>query len=269
MIDFEAQSYTTIPELDVGGLLALGTALANAVPRPLPDELRRPVKKLRAAVTALLEASAVLPKSAADREAADRRVDAAWEALHARLHAYDELPHDRYPEVIEARAIVATLFPDGLSFLTLPYNAEWVESDKRLRAIDEGAMAASLDRLAGAIFLEEARQAHAAYGEALGIATMRVSLTSAQLVGPAETPRKAVQRYARAMVGLVDEDELITVAMAETALRPLLEAREVKAAADAGDAANAAAKPSSDPLAAASSELLALASIPAPKPSTP
>ncbi|MFI5299751.1 MAG: hypothetical protein ACHREM_16820 [Polyangiales bacterium] len=223
MIDFEAHTYTAIPDLDVASLLALGTALSNAMPRPLPDELRKPVKKLRAALASLLEASAVLPKAGANRDLADQRVDAAWEALHARLVAYDDLPHDVYAEIAAARALVAAVFPEGLAFLTLPHNAEWVESDKRLRAIDDGNLAAQVDALAGALFLREVRAAHAAYGDALGIAVPRVALSAPQLVGPALDLRKAVQRYARAVIGLVDEDELATVAMAESALRPILE----------------------------------------------
>jgi hypothetical protein len=223
MIDFEAHSYTAIPDLDVASLLALGTALSNAMPRPLPDELRKPVKKLRSALATLMDASAVMPKPGANRDLADARVDAAWEALYARLSAYDDLPNDAYPEVSQARDLVARAFPEGLSFLTLPHNAEWVESDKRLRAIDDEGLAAKVDALAGGLFLREVRAAHAAYGEALGISVPRVSLSTPQLVGPALELRKAMQRYARAVVGLVDEDELTTVAMAESALRPILE----------------------------------------------
>ena len=60
-----------------------------------------------------------------------RAADLAWGALRDLLDALSRLP-DKYERAGKARKLLATLFPEGLLFLRLPYGEQYVTMDTML-----------------------------------------------------------------------------------------------------------------------------------------
>jgi hypothetical protein len=96
-------------------------------------------------------------------------MDGATSALHQRLMAYASLPPDVFPRARDAMDLAKQLFPNGLSFLRLPYAEEWAEIGQLLKRIDDGSLGGAIDRLCGPEFLENLRGRYEEYGVALGI----------------------------------------------------------------------------------------------------
>ena len=69
----------------------------------------------------------------------------------------------------QARELLALLFPQGLTFLQLPFKAEWAESSTRLSRIAADGLGPRLRSLVGEEFLSTLETVHDAYGKALGI----------------------------------------------------------------------------------------------------
>lgn len=229
MADFDAAAYLSFPQLDTAGLIALATKLVTASPKPLPEPLRRPVKQMRMALEALEQAYAsqtVPPTTVSEKRKADTALDNAWGALHKRLSAWTQLPEAEHPEVVESRGLIETLFPEGLGFLTLAYEAEWAESGRRLRQIETQELGGALERLVGASFLIEVRRAHLAYGVALNVTVPKPERPAAAPVAePHAELRALVRAYARKVVGLVDEGDEASVTEAQRALEPIADAK--------------------------------------------
>lgn len=76
MAAFDPTAYWTIPLLDTASTITLGTKLLRAAPKPLPRELQRPLKQVRATLLALQTAFAAQAASAAPG-ADKRKADAA------------------------------------------------------------------------------------------------------------------------------------------------------------------------------------------------
>jgi hypothetical protein len=174
--DADPYLYLDPPVLDASGLLALGQALLDGSPISPPSSLLGPLRRLRQACediqTALRQAREVvtpaIPPRQESRQPADFALDTAWTALYERLRAYVMLPESEVPRVKRAHELLRLLFPDALGFLRLPYEAEWAESDKRLRSVEKLSLGADLDAVAGPEFIVEVRRAHDLYSRALG-----------------------------------------------------------------------------------------------------
>ncbi len=229
--DFDPTPYFRPPVLDAASGISLGIALLHALPKGAPAPVKAALKRLRARTAALQEAwrAGDAIERSPDPRPADRRLDVAWGALFARLDAYANLP-ENYPRARRAAELEQVVFPAGLSFLKLAYNAEWAESEKRLARIDEG-LAADLVALAGDDFLAEVRAAHAAYGEALGITRAKgAPRASVSMVEPLRAFARALRDYTVKIVGQIELDDPASVAFARAALRPLDDLRALGAA---------------------------------------
>lgn len=174
--DVDPYQYLDPPLLDASGLLALGQAILDTAPlSPLPS-LLSPLRRLRQAcddLQGLLRqgreaVAAPISLRPESRQPADIALDNAWTALYERLRAFGMLPEAEVPRVKRAHELLRLLYPDALGFLRLPHEAEWVESDKRLRSIEKLGLQSDLDALAGAEFLVEVRRTHELYSRALG-----------------------------------------------------------------------------------------------------
>ena len=84
-----------------------------------------------------------------DRRQFDLRIDTAWGGLLDRLQAYARLPADKYPAAARAQELVDTLSPDGREWLTIVYEAEWAESNKRLDLSPPGSEGPTISGIAG------------------------------------------------------------------------------------------------------------------------
>ena len=224
--EFDASAYVRPPIIDVGSGIALGIALLSALPKEAPPDIKKSAQKLRKSVVVLQSAweKAGGPNGPRDKRPADQATDNAWSCLHGRLSDYASLPAAHYPKAARAQAIVDQLFPDGLTFLQLPYATEWAESDRRLTRIEKNNLADDIDTIAGAEFLAEVRRAHADYGHVLGITKASKSEAPENLAEPLRALGKAIAHYALKLAGLAG-DSGDALRMARAALRPIDEHR--------------------------------------------
>lgn len=239
-------AYVRSPMLDVASGVALCAALLAAIPKDASPTVKRSAKRLRKDALALQQEWAAADAAAPppDRRTVDTRVDNAWAIALDRLVAYGALPDASVPKAARARELVERISPDR-SWLKLPYAAEWAESEKRLRRIDDG-LAADVDALAGKEFLAELRAAHAEYGAALGMKGPTAEAVVVNLVDPLRAVAQSIARYGRAVIGELDEDDAESVARARAALRPIDEHRAGVARRGAG-ASGGAAEPATPP----------------------
>jgi hypothetical protein len=228
---FDATPYLRAPKQDVPATVALAVALLAAVPKKAPPRVIKEAKRLRKAVTRLQFAwsqrQRALVSDSADLRPFDNRLDTAWGALKQRLDAFATLPEDTTADAARAASIVRAIFGDGLAFLKLPFPAEWAESGERLARIDSDGHAKSIDELAGPLFLEEVRVAHASFGDALGITRpIGAAAEMATVREPYMDVLRAIGDYGLQIAALVDRDDPSTVEMARAALQPIDATRE-------------------------------------------
>jgi hypothetical protein len=219
-----------LPRFDAVGAVTLGEHLLAV---PVPIELPRPIEKargelaqafeaLRAATAArLAETDRTDPEAAA---ASDDDLDNAWTAFFEWLTGFSKLP-DGTPQAEEARTLLAELYPEGLSFLELPYELEWSESDGRLRRLAEDTLGDRVRALGGQPFLDALGAAHREYGKVLGLRRKASGkgVSSQPAVHDALVAFTAALRvYALRVTAHVDVDEAETGALANALLKPLL-----------------------------------------------
>lgn len=248
--------YSTVPRFDVRAGIALGRAMLTAAPGAPNAIVKRELERFRMAL-GTLEAAwqpvSTIAAPAVDRRAADQALDGAWGGLHARLAAWDRLSGAAHPEVDRATTLRTTVFPTGLSFLTLPYDRQWAESQRRLDHIDAGGLAAEMDALCGPAFLTAVRTAHAQYGIVLGITEAAPEPTDVpvSLREPFAAFRNALTRYVQKLVGTLDDEDPAAVRTVKAAVRPLDDYR----ATVASRAARSKSKPATEADAAPTSEM--------------
>jgi len=241
--DFDPTPYVRPPLLDVASGVALATSLLHAVPKDAPKPMRKAAQKVRKTTVAIQEAWAKSDASGAppDRRKADIRIDNAWGIFLDRLEAYASLPVEHFPKAARARVLIDAISPER-SWLKLTYEAQWAESDRRLKKIDDEGLAADADALAGPEFLSEVQSAHKAYGLALGITKPREAAPEVNLLEPLRALGRAIGRYGLVVAGLVDEDPE-SLAMVKKALRPIDEFREAQARRNRAGSSAAEEKP--------------------------
>jgi hypothetical protein len=132
-------------------------------------------------------------------------------------------------EAQQAATLHALLFPEGLTFLSLPFEKQWAESEQRLQQIDGASNAKPLDALVGDFVLAELRAAHTDYGRVLGITAAKANETSPPaLTEPLRAVTQAIAAYALQVVAAGQADpELAPVV--RKALRPIDDVRTVQA----------------------------------------
>lgn len=215
--------YLRPPVVDVPTAIALAQALLSAQPKDAPAEVRKAGKALERALTILKTAWSAreVALRSEDRRSYDQALDAAWARLHDRLYAYSTLPAVRHPKAPRASELYDELFADGLSFLKLPYEAEWAESQRRIEHIKAAGFERELTTLCGAEFLAEVEYCHKEYGAVLGIT--KAAPAAAPPMNLLELLRQlmaAMSRYTLKLVASVDDEDAASVEAVRTALRP-------------------------------------------------
>lgn len=244
-----------LPRLPATGARALGQQVLSAADhvKPFPKGLLKARGRLAAAYDGLQ--SAVLAQfgagtaEARDDEPAvqelDRILDNCWAGLDDRLLGLSRLPVGT-AGVPEAAALRKRLFPGGLSFLKLPYKLQWSESQVRLDLIEKEGLGASVDQLGGKPFLPAIRQAHAAYGDALGMTQPLPEAAAVPLVrGALDTFAEALRAYIVKVMATVDDDDPASQVVADALLAPL--AAWTSSAKRPQDQPGAAVPPAAEP----------------------
>lgn len=219
-----------LPKLDAASAVTLVHQLLTlaAQHKKLPsgvDKARKrlgaSLKEVQAGLSQRLAGSVGDPRRA---RSADQWEDQAFSALYDLLSGHSKLP-DSEPSAATARAMLATVFPDGLKFTQLTYSQQWAEASARLQRIEADGLSKALRELGGEPFLRNLKKAHKEYGEALGATSPRV--VAAAPIAPVREPlqrlQDALRQYVLQLVANVNEDEPATVELTEELLGPLAE----------------------------------------------
>lgn len=221
--DFDPSLYTRTPRFDVAAGIALARQILAALPSRQPPPLRRCAERLDQDTQTLqrLWLEREQAALAVDPRPVDHMADHAWRNLHDRLVAYAAMPTEHYPEAAQAGELVAALFPEGLSFLTLDYSSQWAESEKRLQRVAAEGLAADIERLAGPAFLAEVRRCHAMYGDAIGISKPRERRAPVPLSEPLRAMAQALIALCAQLIALYYEGDAQQQSEVRIALRPI------------------------------------------------
>ena len=200
---FILEDLIQLPRFDAVGAVALGEKLLQV-----------------AAAARLASASAADPVIVAE---ADRSLDACWTALYDWLTGFSKLPDDLH-ETTEARGLLTELYPDGLSFILLPYELEWNQSDIRLARIAAERLGERIRALGGGVFITSLRRSHDAYGKLLGLprAVAPREAGTPSVAEALESFAAALRVYALKVTAAVEVDEPETAAVSKRLLDPLL-----------------------------------------------
>jgi hypothetical protein len=226
---FPAEDLIQLPRFDAIGAVTLGDLLVHASgDRPLPRSILRAREALEAELAALRVAAharlaAAGSNDPAEVAGADCRLDGCWTALFDWLTGFSKLP-DEVPQALEARALLGDLYPDGLSFILLPYELEWRQSDLRLGRISQETLGDRIRALGGQVFLDAIAAAHEAYGRMLGLPRSSAGPESAgpPLHEALERFASALRVYALKVTAHVEVEEPETAVLAKALLDPLL-----------------------------------------------
>ena len=216
------------PKIDVPGAIALGQKLLTAAPPNPPPAVAAALAALRTAHTDLqrLWTERTPEAQTSANKTMDNQADIAWRAFYERLVAGTHLPVDLYPESAQASQLVATLFPDGLTFIAGDYDSQWAETEKRLDLIDKNQLVPLVHSLVGPSFLAEVRRTHDIYGKTLGITQVRDKAPPApSLLTPLRATTRAMSDYFLQLAALYRSGTAEDREMVTRASDPLIEYR--------------------------------------------
>jgi hypothetical protein len=225
---FSAGSIVRLPRLNALTTARLLHELLTAAraESPLPPwlaldvaELTEVLGKLDAELTRRLQGDG---KTTPVVAAADRVEDTAFTAFFDWLTGWSLLRAEHHPEALGARAVLDAVFPQGRAFLALRPVDEWQEAELRLQLIADKGHEATVTQLGGQPFLDELRAAHAAYGEALGITTLKPTPEPPGLRAARDAAIEVVRGYVMRVSGHVRAKDHTTRALADRLLTPLV-----------------------------------------------
>jgi hypothetical protein len=149
---------------------------------------------------------------------ADLAEDQAWSAFHDWLVGWTKL---RGTEAALARNLYTVLFPTRLKFTRLAYKLEWAEADARLARIQKDGFDKPIEQLGGSAFLAQLKEAHLAYGDALGITAEGQEASANGLREPLNQLLAKLRSYVLSVAAYADETDEASVALTESLLAPL------------------------------------------------
>lgn len=241
--DFSPKSLIVLPRLSAAQTVILITMVIAAAETfvqksgPLPLSIERPRKRLVTALAAL--GALVSPDSDADSPVAvaiDRRLDRAWSALMDFLSAWQKIPSSKHPNPERGAHLFDLLFAKGLAFTKIRFRLQWQESQARLEAVDRENHEATIVQLGGKVFLDEVREAHAAYGKVLGV-TEPAPEEDVKIRTLMEAAQDMLRDYLAKVEAYADPEEPGSAELAEALAEPVrswesLSAKKAKEDAD-------------------------------------
>jgi hypothetical protein len=229
MRSFESFRLVQLPRLSAEDTLTLTYELeteaagAGELSEPVQEALAEVVSSRDGLAGALVQkrrtADGGLAEGQARVRSADRSVARCWRALRDFLAVWGLLEGD--PRAEKAGEVQAAVFPDGLTFLSKPFKAEWADAETRLTLIDGEKFDVVIEGLGGAPFLAAVREAHQAYGEALHVTTKYRVPASVDLREPLSATLGAVRDYTVQVAATRRRSKPETVELADRLLGPI------------------------------------------------
>ncbi|MEC7523373.1 MAG: hypothetical protein VYE22_26065 [Myxococcota bacterium] len=204
----DLSEYLRPPRLSSLSGVFVSRALLEVTPPDPSDALRRAAGYVRETGEAirlvLMERSQAQPPNI---RASDLRADTIAHAIRDGLQVATQLT----PTELARRAAVllTTLFPDGTGFLRLPAREQWGQTEVLLQRIDRDGLASEIDAVLRPEYLALLREAHEAYGRALGLGHDANDAPKSDALRDSITDLSyAIAEYGRVLVGeLVPGDE--------------------------------------------------------------
>ena len=195
-LSIDVSLYMRAPRINRSNGLSLARQLQQALPAEAPRSVVSASARTDVCAQTLAIAFGVSPDaSTVDSRQTDTRVDRAWGVIESRLASWQVLTNEVHREGRERAAeLHAKFFGDGLGFLKFEYMSEHAESQKRLNWIVD-AVETDLVRLVGEPFVTNLREAHAAYGIALGITAPMTAAEAAKIAAPLRALQSAIANY--------------------------------------------------------------------------
>jgi hypothetical protein len=185
----------------------------------------RPLVRLKAAHGGLEQALLPVTPTGLDpqrKRQIDLILDNAWSATFDWVAGWNKLPPTLFKTADRLRALQQLVFAGGLGFVRLPYKLEWQESKTRLAAIERDGHEATFQALGGKVFLDHLREAHARYGEAIGVTAPTADEQQTRALGEArEATLTALRDYVAKVAAHADADEAGSTELSAALLRPL------------------------------------------------
>jgi hypothetical protein len=211
-----------LPRVTAQGGLALAQqtiATARSNWKQLPKNVQGAIVK---AEDGVVELSATLraQSNASDGvlRQADLRIDHAWSALVDVFTGLTKLVD--HPAAAPAQHWLDIIFDTGLTFINLPYEIEWTESEVRIGRIRDNDFESQMRRFGASVFLDELYAAHAAYGDLLGMNRAKGPIRTK--VGDALLAlMDRLRVYVTRVLAMVDEDDPSSVELTERLLAPV------------------------------------------------
>ena len=229
--EFTYTNMARMPRLNGSAATALAKGVLSAAEavkgEGLPLIIERPRGRLQT-VTAALKAE-LEPENGLDSGvavAADREEDRAWGSFSDWVEAMTGMQPGAYPELDEMQTLKSTLFGEGLRFLALSFREEWTQSETRLNIVADKGFEATINKLGGAPFLLALRNAHARYGDVLGITSPMKVEDSPEIKEKLAAVIDALRAYVVKVMAYADPEEPGSEALAETLLRPITQWRK-------------------------------------------
>jgi hypothetical protein len=220
------QDLVSLPHLSARETVTLATQLEIAASeynlqgesKEALADVAKARKELSAALRAHRELDAQQSPAAV---AADHELDRAWAATSKWLAGWVQLDDATHSKI--ATALNDVLFPDGVEFLNLKYMAEWAESEQRLMKVRDKRLEHAFDTLGGRSFLDTIKQAHAHYGEVLGVDSAHPAPPAIpnDLRAAMDEAQSSLAEYAGKIVASVSRKKPETAKIAETLLAPI------------------------------------------------
>jgi hypothetical protein len=109
----------------------------------------------------------------------------------------------------------------GLTLWSTHGGSKWAEADTRLTRITTAAFEPTIEKLGGKIILQQLRDAHKEYGEALGITAEGQDIATANIKEPLKDFTDALRAYVLAVAAHADPKDEASGELTDALLAPL------------------------------------------------
>jgi hypothetical protein len=222
-IDIAFSDYVRNVRCSAQTTAVLAARLQKAAPHDISAELRAALRAI-----AVRAADVAEVQSERDRLGPARvrpllsAYDNGWSALHEALVAAARIPAVVSNRGQRSRAILESVFPDGISFVVLDAEAAWAEGKRRVDRLRDEGFEATLAELIGSDFVATVDTVTKDLADAIGTGSRpHVVLNTSALQEALWRFGRAVGNYGRLMAATCDQESAASVERFLRAMAPI------------------------------------------------